>query len=280
MALSIDQLVDRIDNFAVAAANALGEPIADAGRMQLNCAKHGLFFSKGTKLRTRDTWSTCEECRIDAHRNELEATRAAQLRRSNDEHQRRLEKASIPTRFTTRTLDNFKAKTPDQIKALTISREFATGWEAIRRKGSWLVFSGKPGTGKSHLAIAILQAIMPQWVGRYMTCMELIQTLRATWRKDSEISETNLLDSLTYIPLLVLDEIGVQYGTESEQHHLFDVLDRRYREMQPTILLTNQNKDGFRQFVGDRVYDRMTEVARWVPFDWDSHRVNARKDFA
>lgn len=280
MALSIEQLVDRSDNFAVAAANARGEPIADAGRMQLNCAKHGLFFSKGTKLRTRDTWSTCEECRSDAHRNELEATRAEQLRRSNDEHQRRLEKASIPTRFTTRTLDNFKAETPDQIKALTISREFATGWEAIRRKGSWLVFSGKPGTGKSHLAIAILQAIMPQWVGRYMTCMELIQTLRATWRKDSEISETDLLDSLTYIPLLVLDEIGVQYGTESEQHHLFDVLDRRYREMQPTILLTNQNKDGFRQFVGDRVYDRMTEVARWVPFDWDSHRVKARKDFA
>jgi DNA replication protein DnaC len=280
MAHLLDDLVSRVDNIAINMAKALGNPIADGGRMQANCPKHGVFFSKGTLLKRRETWSTCEDCRKDSYLAELEESRLIKLRLADGEHQARLERAAIPARFKTRTLENFRAETPDQIKALTISRDFAAGWAGMQKKGAWLVFSGKPGTGKSHLAIAILQAIMPGSVGRYMTCMELIQTLRATWRKDSDVSETDLLESLTYIPLLVLDEIGVQYGTESEQHHLFDVLDRRYREMRPTILLTNQNKDGFRQFVGDRVYDRMTEVARWVPFDWDSHRIQARKDFA
>ena len=277
---SLENLIDKNSHIAISMAKARSEPIADAGRIQLNCAKHGVFFSKGTQLRLRQTWSTCEECRNDLYRADLEASRLAKLRIANQEHQSRLDRAAIPARFMTRTLDNFKAETPSQIKALQVSREFASDWDLVQRKGSWLVFSGNPGTGKSHLAIAILQAIMPGSVGRYMTCMELIQKLRSTWRKDSDVSETELLESLTFIPLLVLDEIGVQYGTESEQHHLFDVLDRRYREMQPTILLTNQNKDGLRELVGDRVYDRMTEVARWVPFDWESHRVQARKDFA
>lgn len=280
MAHSIETFIDRTNNVSIAMANARGDLIVDVGRKQVNCDKHGPFFTIGRKLPKRETWSTCPACRDDAYKAEIEESRLSRLAQIEIAHQSRLERAAIPARFMTRTLDNFKAETPNQIKALKISKDFAQGWKETQRKGDWLVFSGKPGTGKSHLAIAILQAIMPGQVGRYMTCMELIQTIRATWRKDSEDSENELLDAMTNIPLLVLDEIGVQYGTESEQHHLFDVLDRRYREMRPTILLTNQNKEGFRQFVGDRVYDRMTEVARWVPFDWDSHRVQARKDFA
>ena len=132
------------------------------------------------------------------------------------------------------------------------------------------MLSGNPGTGKSHLAAAILQFILPKHVGAYMTLMDLIRKLRDTWRRDSEMSESQLLAKLQAIPLLVIDEVGVQYGTDGERSILFDVMDRRYREMRPTILMTNLGKDDFRAAVGDRVFDRLTEVARWVPFDWQS----------
>lgn len=279
MAHSLEKLIASSNSHAIHNALKSGQ-IEDLGRKQLNCDKHGVFFSSGKRLVRRDVWATCPDCQQDARRAEIEEARLARENQARHAHDAMLGSASVPLRFATRTLDNFKAETPDQLRALAISRDFCADWTTTKRKGAWLVFSGLPGTGKSHLAIAILQAVMPGVVGRYMTCMELIQTIRATWRKDSEDSETELLEALTKIPLLVLDEIGVQYGTESEQHHLFDVLDRRYREMMPTILLTNQNKDGFRQFVGDRVYDRMTEVARWVPFEWTSYRTQARKDFA
>lgn len=45
-----------------------------------------------------------------------------------------------------------------------------------------------------------------------------------------------MLAGFANVPLLVIDEIGMQYGTESGQNHLFDVLGRRYRDMMPTIL--------------------------------------------
>lgn len=276
---SINRFLEATGRAALASAVKTGADIAEIGRKQLTCGKHGDFFSVGKKLAKREVWSTCEGCREDSRQAEIREARDARERAATANHLNMLACAAIPARFASRTLDNFNAVTPDQVKALQVSREFSGNWQDTCKRGAWLVFSGLPGTGKSHLAIAVLQAVMPGVVGRYMTCMELIQTIRATWRKDSEDSETELLNMLTGIPLLVLDEIGVQYGTESEQHHLFDVLDRRYREMKPTILLTNQNKEGFKQFVGDRVYDRMTEVARWVPFEWGSYRVQARKDF-
>ena len=80
---------------------------------------------------------------------------------------------------------------------------------------------------------------------------------------------------LTDVGLLVLDEVGAQYGTEGEQVILFDIINRRYQDMRPMILLTNQGKAGFQSFLGDRAFDRLREAGKWVPFDWESHRGKA-----
>ena len=65
---------------------------------------------------------------------------------------------------------------------------------------------------------------------------------------------------------------GAQYGTEGEQVILFDIINRRYQDQMPMILLTNQSKEGFKQYLGDRAFDRLREAGRWVAFDWESHR--------
>ena len=130
------------------------------------------------------------------------------------------------------------------------------------------------------LAGAILQAIMPAHVGMYTTAGNVIRMVRSTWRRDSDRSEGEVLSIYGGVPLLVVDEIGVQYGTDGEQNILFEVLDRRYRDMLPTILLANQSKDGLKQFLGERAYDRLTETGRIVAFEWESYRPHARMEVA
>ena len=273
---SIEKLIRNTDQIMMATATASQR----VGVVQLSCPRHTEYMATITRIRTRDIYSSCPECLLDEKRREL-AKKIAVRERIEQQHLAEcLGRAAVPARFAGRTLATFKASTPDQQRALSIANEFVANWSTHYKKGSWLVFSGLPGTGKSHLAIGILQALIPAYVGRYLTCSELIQTIRSTWRKDSDAGELQVLDNLEAFPLLVIDEVGVQYGTDSEQNHIFDVLDRRYREMKPTILLTNQNKEGFREYVGDRVYDRMTECARWVPFTWDSYRPQARKEIA
>lgn len=282
-ALSSDRELSAAVNMAQLmkrSASLSGDGLYALGFMQVNCDKHGVYMAKGTRLTSRDVWSRCPTCQAEIDQRALDAKLEISRRMAKDEHSRALTAVGVPARFIGRTLASFRAETPEQQRALSVASDFVTNWSDVKRKGSWLVFSGQPGTGKSHLAIAILQALLPAHVGWYMTCLELIQTIRSAWRKDSEMSEMEVVAEMARVPLLVLDEIGVQNGTDSEMLHLFDVLDKRYRDLMPTILLTNQDREGFRKFVGERVYDRMTECARWVPCAWPSYRPQARKEMA
>lgn len=278
---SSNRLEQFLDANAISRSFASGS-LADAlGERTINCDTHGEYTSVGKKyMGKREIWSRCPGCVQDhddeeKRKEEEKRTQAAQARLEE-----MLESACVPKRFIGRTFDNFNAKTDGQQTALRIAQEYATDFQDHMRKGTGLIMSGLPGTGKSHLAAAILQSIMPNSLGLYTTCMNIIRNVRGTWRKDSDSSESEILAGYSDVALLVIDEIGVQYGTDGEQTILFDVLDRRYRNMMPTILLTNQAKQGFKDFIGERSYDRLTETSRWVSFDWASYRPQARKDLA
>lgn len=251
------------------------------GEVTKTCDTHGDYLSAGTRyFGKREIWTNCPDC-VEA---KLAEDRKAESEAAADRQQAHIaaliDQACIPARFIGRNFDNFRAETKSQATALNFAKEYAESFERNLKNGTGLIFSGFPGTGKSHLAAAILQSVMPAHCGLYITCMGLIRAVRGTWRKESEKSETEILRTFGTVPLLVLDEIGVQYGTDGEQTILFDVLDRRYREMMPTILLTNQAKQGFKDFIGERSFDRLVETSRWVAFDWDSYRATARKEAA
>jgi DNA replication protein DnaC len=254
------------------------EPLGDR---DMDCAEHGPYLSAGMRyMGRREVWTPCPSCEDARLARQRQAEAVAQAERARSHLEFLIGEAAIPARFIGRTLDNFQATTEPQQEALKVAREFAENFEDHRRRGSTLILSGLPGTGKSHLAAAVLQALMPRHCGLYTTCMNVIRNIRGTWRKDSERSETQVLNIYAEVPLLVLDEIGVQYGTDGEQTILFDVLDRRYRDMQPSIFLTNQDKKGFASFIGERTYDRLRETSTWVAFDWPSYRPQARKEAA
>jgi len=73
--------------------------------------------------------------------------------------------------------------------------------------------------------------------------------------------------------LLVLDEVGVQFGTETENLVLFRILNRRYEDMKPTILVSNVEIGKLTEFVGERVIDRLCEGGGGIlEFTWESAR--------
>lgn len=254
--------------------------VRELGQREENCGGHGRFVSRGRLLGSRQIWTVCPGCSEDQRRKEAQERQAMAAAAKSAKLEAMLRQTAIPQRFIGRNFANWSSTNEGQELAVRIAKEYAANFDSHLANGFSLIFSGAAGTGKSHLAAAILQAILPQHVGVYMTFMGMIRLIRETWHPDSPRRESEVLAELGSVPLLVLDEIGVQYGTEAEHTLLFEVMDRRYRDQKPTILLTNQNKDGFKRFVGDRVYDRMTECARWVTFDWASYRPQARKEFS
>lgn len=267
----------------LSAALGSNKPLREElGERTETCATHGEFTATGTRILLtkppKEIWSGCPACKAEEERRAHEAAQAARQAAMKHQIEEMLVQAAIPQRFVGKTLDSYRAENDGQRKALEVCRSFAENFDRHLKTGASLVMSGLPGTGKSHLAGAILQAILPRYVGAYMTLMDLIRMLRDTWRRDSEMTESQMLAKLQELPLLVIDEVGVQYGTDGERAILFDVLDRRYRGIRPTILMTNLGKEDFRAAVGDRVFDRLTETARWLPFDWPSFRAQARRE--
>lgn len=255
------------------------EPEPEEQIITKTCEKHGDYQSKGMVIgfmKNKTIFTGCPKCSEERKREEEEQRQADALERKRRHHERFLEMANIPHRFKARNFDNFEAADAKQKKALAVCRTYAEEFEQNHKQGKGLILSGKPGTGKSHLAAAIIQSLYTKHQGQYMTLMELIRLVRGTWHKNSEKSEAQVLKELIHIDLLVIDEIGVQYGTDGEQNIIFDVLDGRYREQMPTILLTNQDKEGLTKCIGERVFDRLRETSTWVSFDWESYRPKAR----
>lgn len=251
--------------------------MADLGTHERICEAHGPFQAKGTQLRTRTVWTTCPTCQADAAQSAFVKSRRVAEAAKRSELEGLLHQAAVPARFHGKTFDTFHAETPQQQKALESVRQYAENFEANQRIGAGLVLAGPPGTGKSHLAMAALQYVMPKYCGHYTTALSVIRAVRNTWRKDSEQGELEVLRDLTRAPLLVIDEIGASYGSDGEATILFDLLDRRYRDMKPSILLTNQNADGLKACLGERTFDRLTETSTWVPCQWASYRRMARE---
>lgn len=238
------------------------------------CEKHGEYESIGTEMPIlrRVFWSGCPACATEHD----EAEKKRRTAEEEDYRQRRMEQrlstSGIPMRFRDRTFENYVADTDDKRHALQIASDFAANFGGHLQTGTTVVFSGKPGTGKSHLAIAAAMVVMSSGTALYLNALDLVRMVRDTWRRDSEMTETAVLQELSTVSLLVIDEIGVQYGTEGEQVILFDVLNRRYRDLMPTILLTNLGAKGMKEFLGERSFDRLREGGIWVAFDWESHR--------
>ena len=78
--------------------------------------------------------------------------------------------------------------------------------------------------------------------------------------------------------LLILDEVGVQFGSDTEKLILFDVLNERYEKRRPTLVLSNLSLPDVEQYLGERIFDRLREDGgEAVVFDWESHRGNVQE---
>lgn len=229
------------------------------------CPTHGQ--QQGTASMLSDGWSParCPECARDLQQASEQRAKAQPWRAVRRDGQRdaadRLERSGIPPRFAGKTFDAFTARTFDQQAALQACRAFAEGFEAVRRHGRCIMLCGVPGTGKTHLACAILDHVTRHFAaeGRYLSFAKAIRSVKQTYSKASPVTEQQAIDALCRPDMLVLDEIGVQFGSEAEKMIGFEIINARYEAMKPTVIVSNLSARELETCLGDRVVDRLCE---------------------
>ena len=169
--------------------------------------------------------------------------------------------SGVPERFKACTFENFQPRTDSINAAHAFMRAYLAEFDANAKSGRCAILIGDAGVGKTHLACALVNALCSQGRrARYVRFGDAIKRIRASWRnRDEGENELDVLNDYHRQDLLVVDEIGVQYGTDGEQNHAFDLFDRRYADMKPTIIVSNATQQGIVDYLGPRVVDRLLD---------------------
>lgn len=240
------------------------------------CEKHGEFEFKYMKSMIGGKYmqhSTCSSCVTE--RNEFIESEIVRI--EAEEHADRMKSKILQCGVSKRNLDKtfstFNDQSPEQAKAKALYQEFADSvcnGETVKS----LIVCGSVGTGKTHLASSTVNQITNNGkTCRLVKIIELIRQFKSTWAKDSVSTEQDFLNYYTNIPALIIDEVGVQFGSDTEKMIIFDIIDCRYNNMLPTVLISNLALPDVKELIGERAIDRLREDGgQVVAMKWDSHR--------
>lgn len=242
--------------------------------VEIGCIKHKEMF---TSYKTgAGIWSGCPKCADERDMEERERKWKEHLdyleRCEKSEWIEKMTRCGIPERFRDRSIESFISKNNGQKRALEFSIDFEKNFDG--RPGRCALFVGKPGTGKTHLAVGIGLSLLKRRVGvSFITAIRALRRIKDTWSKNATETESEAVESLVWPQLLILDEVGVQFGSDAEKVLLFDVMNERYEKRKSTIILSNLSVEEIKTYLGERIFDRMREDGgECVVFDWESHR--------
>jgi len=194
-----------------------------------------------------------------------------------DDYKRRelFRNAEIPVRFKGKDFDSYLPTCEGGKKALRISKSFAGSFSDRLACGDGLIFFGKTGTGKTHLSCAIASYIIREfgYSVLFTEVLEMTRQIKETYRRDTAQTEREVMRKFCRPSLLILDEVGMQFGSDAEKVIVSDIINIRYKRVKSTILVSNLTLSELEACVGDRGVDRMYEGGGVIiPFDWGSYR--------
>ncbi len=186
----------------------------------------------------------------------------------------RVEQARVPRRFAGKTLQNFKGTDRTRKDLVEAAQLFVQGFNFERGDFQGLLMEGPVGCGKSHLAVAILREVVGKgYSGLYYNSPDLLRDIRATFNDQGGATEDDLIDEVTEVDLLVLDDLGAEKISDFVLDRFYLIINKRYEGCKPLIVTTNLTQHELSNRLGDRVVSRLAEMCQvFGPFPNEDYR--------
>jgi len=212
---------------------------------------------------------------------------------------KKLNEAGIPGKFSGTQLATYQPIVASQKIALRIAKDYV---QEYGNSAQGLLFMGRPGLGKTHLAVAVIKDLI---LDKGMDCkfvdfFQLLSDIRFGYSQD--LSEQAIINPYVAAPVLVIDELAKGRNTEWELTMLDQIISSRYNAADKITLITtnyldqeaNPKKGGkgdshveigsgngrkasaaeetLQDKVGERIYSRLVEMCRFVKLEGMDYR--------
>lgn len=222
------------------------------------CDKHGEYEEEVIEILGKQFIQGCPECqKIEDEREAREnAERAMKARLKH------YEQMGVDPEFIGKTLDDYKPENESERAALQAAKDLDEG------KIKKLLLLGDNGTGKTHLADALVQ----KHNGVRITMFELSARIRAGYNEG--LGELEILNRLLTHGIIVIDEVGRTKGSDAERNWISYVTDKAHTHGIRLMFISNRKTarnlpadrrgEAFEYFVDNDVISRLQQDSRIV----------------
>jgi DNA replication protein DnaC len=215
----------------------------------------------GTGLRYDGATNTAYDCRCRPQRIALRNARSLS--------------AVIPRRYRDVSFDRPPVTDMDPA-IVAATRRYTEDINAMLDGGRGLWLMGPVGTGKTTLGMLVAKSALR--AGRTVAIYSLprlLNDIRDTHR--AERSHTELLDRLTAVDLLHIDDVGAERTTDWVLEELYSIVNARYEDQRSMVITTNiLDREALCQQITERTVSRLTEMCDELPLLGDDHRMDLR----
>lgn len=152
---------------------------------------------------------------------------------------RRMDRTGIPHGLRHCELQSFDQMQSQQKFAHSVARSFVDTYPLSGKTG--LLFHGPAGTGKTHLAVAIVAELVTRKSVNavFLDFRVLLKTIQESWNPVSESSEKDVLERILGADVLALDDLGAEKPSAWVRETVGYLINERYNRAKPVIITTN-----------------------------------------
>jgi DNA replication protein DnaC len=184
-------------------------------------------------------------------------------------------RARIPRRYANVDF-NQPPVTDMPANIVRVVKRYVDQLDARLEEGRGLWFEGPQGTGKTTLAMLVSKHALA--AGRstaIYSVPRILAELRDTFDDDAEWGSTELIDRLTEVELLQLDDLGAERTSPWVLEQLYAVINARYEAERAVLVTTNLGREALIEQVGARTVSRLTEMCDVIPLYGEDRRLTA-----
>lgn len=156
------------------------------------------------------------------------------------------ERANIPPLYRKASFDNFSTLPDNPITNRILSTAVTTARGYVReylpnstRHG--LVFIGEPGTGKTHLAVAVMRSLIAKFgcEAVFLDYQQLLEKTRQSYDPGSTTGDKDAYQIALNCDVLLLDDLGAHRFSDWVEDTVTQIITHRCNNAKPTIATTN-----------------------------------------